>query len=93
MDQRLKEGEAIMRKIEDLIEDAVKCDDYEKRINFLVAGLLCEDANDTPEKEQQNNKYLKDIYDFCDNYSGEKKTYFDQLKKTIRNYLSYAENK
>lgn len=54
---------------------------------IVIAGLLCEESNDTPEKEQQNNNYLHDIYDFCEKYSGEKKQYFDHLKKSIEKYL------
>ena len=34
-------------KIADLIEDALKYDDYEFRLNFLVSGLMSYEANDT----------------------------------------------
>ena len=50
------------RKITDLVEDALNYPDYDRRINFLLAGLLSEDANDTPEKEQTNIENLKEIY-------------------------------
>ena len=86
-----EEGKMEERKVTDLLEDAIKYEDYNKMINFLVAGLVCAESNDTPEKEQQNNKYLQDIYDFCENYSGEQQPYFDHLKKTIRDYLSYVD--
>lgn len=45
-----------MRKITDLVEDALNYPDYDRRINFLLAGLLSEDANDTPYERTVYNK-------------------------------------
>ena len=36
------------RKISDLVSAALNEEDYEFRINFLLAGLMSADANDTP---------------------------------------------
>lgn len=75
------------RKITDLIVDALKYDDYEFRINFVVGGLICEEANDTPEKEAVNKKYIRKICEFCRDYSGDKKEFFDHLHDTLKGYL------
>lgn len=77
-----------MRKVTDLLEDALNCPDYDKRINFLLAGLLSADANDTPEKEATNMKYLKDIYRFCCEYKGSKQEYIKRTAEVIRPYIS-----
>ena len=50
--------------------------DYDKRINFLLAGLLSAESNDTPEKEKANMEYLKEIYSYCCAYTGDKKEYY-----------------
>lgn len=76
-----------MAKISDLLDDALQCPDYDKRINFLLAGLLSADANDTPEKEAENMEYLKEIYDFCCNYSGEKINFIKRTAETIKQYI------
>ena len=76
-----------MRKITDLIDDALSCPDYDKRINFLLAGLLSADANDTPEKEAVNMEYLKDIYKYCCDYTGDKKDYIRRTADRIKRYL------
>ena len=75
------------RKIIDLLEDALNYPDYDKRINFLLAGLLSAEANDTPEKEKVNMGYLKDIYDFCIAYRGDKKEYIAHIAESIKEYL------
>lgn len=75
------------RKITDLFEDALSYPDYDKRINFLLAGLLSADANDTPEKEKINMGYLKEIYDFCIEYKGNKKEYVTHIVESIKKYL------
>lgn len=77
-----------MAKISDLLDDALQCPDYDKRINFLLAGLLSADANDTPEKESANMEYLKEIYDFCCNYSGEKIDFIKRTAEIIGPYLN-----
>lgn len=75
------------RKVTDLFEDALCYPDYGKRINFLLAGLLSADANDTPEKEKVNMGYLKEIYDFCIAYMGDKKEYIAHIAESIKKYL------
>lgn len=75
------------RKVTDLFEDALCYPDYGKRINFLLAGLLSADANDTPEKERVNMEYLKEIYDFCIAYMGDKKKYIAHIAESIKKYL------
>ena len=75
------------RKIIDLIEDALTYPDYDKRINFLLAGLLSADANDTPEKETINMGYLKDIYNYCHDYTGDKQDYIKRTADRIKQYI------
>lgn len=75
------------RRITDLLEDALEHPDYEKRINFLLAGLISAEANDRPEKEAVNMRYLKDIYDFCAEYKGNKKEYISHMADNIKEYL------
>lgn len=75
------------RKITDFLEEALSYPDYDKRINFLLAGLLSADANDTPEKERVNMEYLKEIYDFCIAYRGDKKEYIAHIAESIKKYL------
>ena len=75
------------RRITDLLEDALNHPDYNKRINFLLAGLLSAESNDTPEKEEINMGYLKEIYDFCIEYKGNKKEYVTHITGIIKGYL------
>ena len=75
-----------MRMVTDLIKDALEHDDYDRRINFLLAGLLSEEANDTPEKETINAGYLKDIYDYCSEYTGDKQEYIRRPAERIKRY-------
>lgn len=81
-----------MRKITDLIIDALKYDDYQFRINFLIGGLMSYESNDTPEKEKQCNDYLNKIADYIDSTSfsdPEKSSYLSDVKDKILSYLSY----
>ena len=75
------------RKITDLFDDAVSYQDYDKRINFLLAGLLSAESNDTPEKEKANMEYLKEIYSYCWAYTGDKKEYITHIAEKIKEYL------
>ncbi len=77
-----------MRKVTDLLEDALNYPDYDRRINFLLAGLLSADANDTPEKEKMNIGYLKDIYEYCRNYEGDKQDYLKRTAEQVKQYLN-----
>ena len=78
------------RKITDLVVDALNEDDYEFRINFLLAGLMSEEGNDTPEKEENNRKFLADIQDYLKRYDGdaEKVAYADRIADAINSFLS-----
>ena len=78
------------RKITDLVVDALNEDDYEFRINFLLAGLMSEEGNDTPEKEENNRKFLADIQDYLKRYDGdaEKVAYADRVADTINSFLA-----
>lgn len=76
-----------MPKVTDLLEDALNYQDYDKRINFLLAGLLSADANDTPEKEAVNMEYLKEIYKYCCDYTGDKQDYIKRTVDRIKQYI------
>lgn len=76
-----------MVKITDLLDDALQCPDYDKCINFLLAGLLSADANDTPEKEAVNMGYLREIYKFCCDYMGDHADYLKRTAERIKQYL------
>lgn len=75
------------RKIVDLLIDALTYPDYDKRINFLLAGLLSADANDTPEKETVNMEHLKEIYKYCCDYTGDKRDYINRTADRIKQYI------
>lgn len=75
------------RRITDLLGEALNHPDYDKRINFLLAGLLSADANDTPEKEKINIEYLKEIYSYCCAYTGDKKEFIAHIARQIKGYL------
>ena len=75
------------QKITDLFDDALSYQDYNKRINFLLAGLLSAESNDTPEKEKANMEYLKEIYSYCCAYTGDKKEYIAHIAEKIKEYL------
>lgn len=76
-----------MLKVTDLLDDALNYPDYDKRINFLLAGLLSADANDTPEKEAVNMGYLKEIYKYCCDYTGVKQDYIKRTVDRIKQYI------
>lgn len=81
-------------KIIDLIEDALKHEDYELRINFLVGGLMSYESNDTADKERQSTLYLKEILNYIENKTKNevKNDKFDFLmhpKDNIKNYLDF----
>lgn len=77
------------RKISDLVSDAFGEKDYRFRINFLLAGLMSAEANDTAEKEEKNHKLLIDICNYCLSYQGdvEKVKYARETAKTINRFL------
>ena len=77
-----------MKKITDLIEDALNHSDYDRRINFLIAGLISADANDTPEKEAVNMGYLQEIFKYCIDYRGDRPDYIKSIANIINPYVS-----
>lgn len=77
------------KKIIELIESALKYDDYKFRINFLVAGMMSAESNDTPEKTKKNESWLSVISDYADNYSGPAENYLSHLSESIKKYLNY----
>ena len=78
------------RKVTDLVVDAMNEDDYEFRINFLLAGLMSEEGNDTPEKEENNRKFLADVQNYLKRYDGdaEKAAYANRIADAINSFLS-----
>lgn len=81
-------------KIIDLIEDALKREDYELRINFLVFGLMSYESNDTADKERQSTLYLKEILNYIENKTknevkNDKFDFLMHLKDNIKNYLDF----
>lgn len=80
-------------KITDLIKSALEEEDYEFRINFLIAGLMSEESNDTEINILQNKQWLSEIAEFCQAYSGskEKEEYMQRLNKTILDFLPVLE--
>ncbi len=81
-------------KIIDLIEDALKREDYELRINFLVCGLMSYESNDTADKERQSILYLKEILNYIENKTknevkNDKFDFLMHLKDNIKNYLDF----
>lgn len=81
-------------KIIDLIEDALKREDYELRINFLVGGLMSYESNDTADKERQSTLYLKEILNYIENKTenevkNDKFDFFMHLNDNIKNYLDF----
>ena len=78
------------RKITDHVVDALNEDDYEFRINFLLAGLMSEEGNDTPEKEENNRKFLADVQNYLKRYDGdaEKAAYANRIADAINSFLS-----
>lgn len=81
-------------KIADLIEDALKYDDYEFRLNFLVSGLMSCEANDTKEKEEKCTIFLTEICESIDTLQetdSAKLCFLVHLKDTINNFLNFSE--
>lgn len=81
-------------KITDLIENALKCEDYERRINFLVFSLMSYESNDTADKERQSTLYLKEILNYIENKTknevkNDKFDFLMHLKDNIKNYLDF----
>lgn len=78
------------RKITDLVSDALKEADYEFRINFLLAGLMSAEGNDTPEKEENNRIFLSDIRDYLKKYAWEsdKELYASRAVDRINTFLN-----
>lgn len=81
-------------KIIDLIEDVLKREDYELRINFLVCGLMSYESNDTADKERQSTLYLKEILNYIENKTknevkNDKFDFLMHLKDNIKNYLDF----
>lgn len=79
------------RKITELIEETLKEEDYELRINFLIGGMMCEGNNDSPEKIRKNQEWLSEIAEFCKTYTGDKKSYLDHIKENIEKFLPVLE--
>ena len=75
------------RKIADLVSNALGAPDYSFRINFLLAGLMSAEANDTPEKEAFNNEFLDNIRNYLSSYNGEREEYVSRIYATISEYL------
>ena len=81
-------------KIIDLIEDVLKREDYELRINFLVCGLMSYESNDTADKERQSTLYLKEILNYIENKTknevkNDKFDFLMHLKDNVKNYLDF----
>lgn len=75
------------RVITDLVSDALESPDYSFRINFLLAELMSAEANDAPEKEAVNNRFLQDICDYLSSYNGKRKAYASRISAVISGYL------
>lgn len=83
-------------KIIDLIEDVLKREDYELRINFLVGSLMSYESNDTADKERQSTLYLKEILNYIENKTenevkNDKFDFLMHLKDNIKNYLDFPD--
>ena len=81
-------------KIIDLIENALKYEDYELRINFLVGGLMSYESNDTADKERQSTLYLKEILNYIESKTenevkDDKFDFLIHLKDNIKKYLDF----
>lgn len=86
MKNAIKEKNSVI----DLIRDALEQDDYKFRLNFLIAGLISAEANDTEEKQKQNTEWLEEIMAFIAKplaYDGERTEYLSRLVDTINSYL------
>lgn len=89
-DSKQKKEEVInMNRITDLLSEALQHDDYKFRINSLVAGLTTKESNDTSEKEAKTREWLGEIREFCENYTGEHKEYFEHILGAVTKFLEY----
>lgn len=83
-----------MKKIIELLDDALQYEDYELRINFLVGGLMSYESNDTADKEHQSTLYLKEILNYIENKAenevkDDKFDFLIHLKDNIKKYLDF----
>lgn len=78
-------------KVIDLIDDALLYNDYKKRINFLLAGLMSKESNDTEEKQKNSEKWLKEIKAYAECFEGdkEKQEYMKRVYESIENFFSF----
>lgn len=83
-----------MKKIIELLDDALQYEDYELRINFLIGGLMSYESNDTADKERQSILYLKEILNYIENKTenevkNDKFDFLTHLKDNIKKYLDF----
>lgn len=83
-----------MKKIIELLDDALQYEDYELRINFLIGGLMSYESNDTADKERQSTLYLKEILNYIENKTenevkNDKFDFLTHLKDNIKKYLVF----
>lgn len=83
-----------MKKIIELLDDALQYEDYELRINFLIGGLMSYESNDTADKERQSTLYLKEILNYIENKTenevkNDKFDFLTHLKDNIKKYLDF----
>ena len=76
-----------MSTIVDLIRDALNREDYEFRINFLIAGLISEESNDTPAKVAVNKAHLIEIKDFLDSVDEPHREFLKRTSGRIEQYI------
>lgn len=79
-----------MNRIVELMHDALEEEDYKFRINFLVAGMMSAESNDTPDKIKANIEYLKDICEYAIKYSGDadRAEFLLRTARRIADYIS-----
>lgn len=83
-----------MKKIIELLDDALQYEDYELRINFLIGGLMSYESNDTADKERQSTLYLKEILNYIENKTenevkDDKFNFLMHMKDNIKKYLGF----
>lgn len=83
-----------MKKINELLDDALQYEDYELRINFLVGSLMSYESNDTADKERKSTFYLKEILNYIENKTenevkDDKFDFLMHLKDNIKKYLDF----
>ncbi len=80
-------------KITDLIEDALACEDYNQRINFLIAALMSEDFNDTEETLEEKSDRLKEIRNWINSrMPDDKSEYLRFITEKITDFLEYEDD-